>query len=852
MKRNARTAPFSAAIALALLAALAPAATHASAAPAAATLAAAAAPANPIVLENRHPGTADWKIPWSGKSVANDTSQQVKGYLSDTSVPRGESIGLHVKATAASTFTWHVFRLGWYGGAGGRLMLNGSASSSTQPTCPTDSETGEIACAWSRSATIQTGSDWTTGVYVVVLTSGAYQNYAFFSVRDGREGALLALSPVNTYQAYNNFPSDGLTGKSLYDYNSYGKLTVNGTPAAVKVSFDRPYATTGVNYVLRDELPFIRYAESRGFDLTYATDVDLHRTPGIAAGQRAIVSVGHSEYWSGTMYTAAENARDAGIGLAALGANNVYWQVRYENAANGTPNRVLVCYRIADLDPEPVLAQKSILFRDAGRPEQSLLGQMYAAPGGLVPASHPWVVTSASHWFYRGTGVANGDSIPLMVGDETDQRQPGYPLPDYTTFSVLAHSPTVDRYGDPAIAEATLYAAPSGAAVFDAGTLKYTRALGQSGYIDPRAQGMTTNLLARDSSFRSTVTTARLGGTDRYGTSALISAKTFAAGVPAVYLATGATYPDALAASAASRGQAPILLVHSDSIPSVVATELARLAPQEVRVVGGEGVVSTSVATQAGTLTGAPVVRIAGADRYATAVAISAASFAPGAPVAYVATGTNFPDALAAGAAGAQLGGPVLLARSTGLDSKTLAEVKRLAPKRIVVVGGADIVSTSVEATLDTIAPTVRRSGPDRYETSREVARDLHQAGAGPLVALATGADFPDALAAGPMVAHAAGTLVLVKASLDPAAAEEIVRNDPADLRYVGGSSVVTSAVVTASKKLFDSVDGVTAAPTVESAPPMAKSQVTPSSPSDEPVVKDNWRDQLPWLTPTP
>ncbi len=805
--------------------------------------------ANPIVVENRHPGTTDWQIPWAGKSVAGDTQQQVKGYMSATSVVQGESIGLHVKATAASTFTWHVFRLGWYGGAGGRLMRNGSAPSIAQPACPIDPVTGEIACDWSRSVTVDTTKDWTTGVYVVVLTSGAYQNYAFFSVRDGRQDALLAVSPVNTYQAYNNFPSDGVTGKSLYDFNSYGAPTVSGLTSAVKVSFDRPYASTGVNYVLRDEAPFIRYAEARGFDLTYATDVDLHRSPAIVAGQRGVLLVGHSEYWSGDMYRAVEDARDAGVGLAALGANSLYWQVRYESSEAGAANRVMVCYRVADIDPEPDLAQKSILFRDLGRPEQSVLGEMYAAPGGLVPGRHAWVVSAASHWFYRGTGLSNGGSIPSMVGDETDQRQSGFPLPDSTDYNVLAHSPTVDRYGDPAIAEATLYTAPSGAPVFDAGTLRYTRALGQSGYTYPTAQAMTTNLFARVSRFASTVTTARIAGSDRYETAARISADTFAPGVPAVYLATGSSYPDALAATSATRGEAPILLVQRDTIPSAVATELARLDPGEVRVVGGEGVVSATVAAQAGQLAGAGVVRLAGADRYSTAAAVSAASFASAAPVAYVATGANFPDALAAGSAGAQLGGPVLLARSSGLDASTLAELKRLAPARIVIAGGDDVVSTSIEATLRGIAPTVRRSGPDRYETSREIARDLHQAGAGPLVAVATGADFPDALAAGPMAAANGGSLVLVKSSLDPSAAEEIVRNDPSRLRYIGGADIVSSSVVAATKKLFDSVDGVKTATVTEAVPPLPSPTLSRrSTTTEEPLVEEDWREQLPWL----
>lgn len=822
-------------------------------APASAPLAAAVA-TNPITAENRHPGSTAWRIPWSGKTVADDTAQQVKGYASATSVLQGESIGLHVRATGASTFSYQVFRLGWYGGAGARLMQTGTAAASRQSPCPVDPETGEIACAWARSATVATTVAWTTGVYAVVLTSGSYQNYVFFTVRDDRKDALLALSPVNTYQAYNNFPADDRTGKSLYDYNSSGPATVSGSTSAVKVSFDRPYAMAGASYLFRDEAPFIRYAEARGFDLTYATDVDLHRAPGIAMDQHAVVLVSHSEYWSGEMYTAVEEARDAGVGLTSLGANNLYWQARYESSGDGTPNRVLVCYRRSSIDPEPNPARKTVQFRDAGRPEQALLGEMYGSPGGLVPGSHPWVVTAAGHWFYRGTGLGDGASIPLMVGNETDQRQAGYPLPDSDDLTVLARSATVDRYGDPAIAEATLYTARSGATVFDAGTLRYTRALGESRYVQPAAQAMTTNVLARDSGFSSTVTTARIGGANRYDTSARISAQSFAPGLAAVYLATGAGFPDALAATAATRGRAPILLVQRDSVPSVVAAELARLKPAEVRVVGGPAVVSDSVAAQAARTAGGRLVRIAGGDRYATAAMVSARSFASGAPVAYVATGSDFPDALAAGAAGAQLGGPVLLARPTGLDSATLAELKRLAPRRIVISGGTTVVSSGVAQTLAGIAPTVRRSGPDRYETSREVARDLHGAGAGALVALATGADFPDALSAGPLVAAQSGSLVLVKSALDPWAAEEIVRNDPARMRYIGGSGAISSAVVTGAASLFDSVDGVAAAPFTQPAPPVAPTapaapgtQDRRSATTDAPLVEEDWRDQLPW-----
>jgi putative cell wall-binding protein len=95
-----------------------------------------------------------------------------------------------------------------------------------------------------------------------------------------------------------------------------------------------------------------------------------------------------------------------------------------------------------------------------------------------------------------------------------------------------------------------------------------------------------------------------------------------------------------------------------------------------------------------------PVSRQAGADRFGTAAAISAATYAPGVPVAYVATGLDFPDALAAAAAAGQLGGPVLLVRPGSVPAATAAELARLRPARIVVVGGPSSVSAAVAETL--------------------------------------------------------------------------------------------------------------------------------------------------------
>lgn len=98
--------------------------------------------------------------------------------------------------------------------------------------------------------------------------------------------------------------------------------------------------------------------------------------------------------------------------------------------------------------------------------------------------------------------------------------------------------------------------------------------------------------------------------------------------VPVAYIATGLNFPDALAASAAAGGQrAPVLLVTQSSIPLETATELTRLSPDSIVVVGGTAVISTTVETALHAYTSGAVTRLAGANRYATAAAISSATF---------------------------------------------------------------------------------------------------------------------------------------------------------------------------------------------------------------------------------
>jgi putative cell wall-binding protein/peptidoglycan/xylan/chitin deacetylase (PgdA/CDA1 family) len=196
-----------------------------------------------------------------------------------------------------------------------------------------------------------------------------------------------------------------------------------------------------------------------------------------------------------------------------------------------------------------------------------------------------------------------------------------------------------------------------------------------------------------------TAPTTRIGGADRFEVSANVSKGVFLPNVPVVYVASGAVFPDALSGSAAAgKLGGPVLLVTKDAIPASVTTELNRLHPASIVVLGGRATIADSVKN---TLNGiAPTTRVAGADRYAVSAAVSAATFSPGVPVVYVASGAVFPDALSGSAAAIVKGGPVLLVTGTTIPDSVKAELNRLNPAKIVVLGGPNTVSDAVFASL--------------------------------------------------------------------------------------------------------------------------------------------------------
>lgn len=293
-------------------------------------------------------------------------------------------------------------------------------------------------------------------------------------------------------------------------------------------------------------------------------------------------------------------------------------------------------------------------------------------------------------------------------------------------------------------------------------------------------------------------TVQRLAGADRYETAIEISQYGFADGEPTtVYIATGEGYADALSAvPAAGADSAPLLLTPTNSLPANVRTELIRLDPSEIVVVGGTGVVSPAVVAALEALPFDPTVRrVAGADRYATSQAIARDAF-PTATTAYVATGLGFADALAAGPAASAAGGPVVLVPggNATVDAATLDLLDELGVSQVVIAGGTGVVSAGIATQLDVPYLVTRNAGADRYATA--VAINEYAFTVETRAFLATGEGFADALTGAAMAAAFGNPLYTSPTACLPAATlGSIVQLGTTTIVLLGGTGVLSLAV---------------------------------------------------------
>jgi putative cell wall-binding protein len=264
----------------------------------------------------------------------------------------------------------------------------------------------------------------------------------------------------------------------------------------------------------------------------------------------------------------------------------------------------------------------------------------------------------------------------------------------------------------------------------------------------------------------------RIDGADRYAVAVAISAQSHPAGADTVFIATGTNYPDALSAGPlAVAMNAPVLLTPPDHLGAVVANEIRRLDPSTIYIVGGPNSVSAETESEIGDAAHRAVIhRIGGADRYEVSRKI-AEYFAPAPGAAYVATGANYPDALSAGGPGGHSGVPIVLVDGSAPEIDAASSTllwSDLSVRNITIVGGPNSVSPGIESSLAGLPYTTvsRVGGADRYEASMNINLAAYQWS--DRIFLATGANFPDALAGSAWAGALGAPLIVVPGDCVP------------------------------------------------------------------------------------
>ena len=452
-------------------------------------------PTNGIVAENCLPGTpqATWDV-----SGAGDPS--IQGFATDISVNVGDTVSFKID-TPASAYHIDIYRLGYYGGNGARLVdtiPDTATVKQTQPDClfdPTDHRNLTDCGNWGVSASWAVPSTAVSGIYIARPSRddaghvGEASHIVFIVRDDASHSDILLQTSDTTWQAYNRYG-----GYSLYDG---GTGSLDGAHAHA-VSYNRPFTTRDApteDWLFNAEYPMLRFLEQNGYDVTYFTDMDTDRHGSELLNHKVFISSGHDEYWSAGQRANVEAARDAGVNLAFLSGNESYWKTRWEPSTDGssTPYRTLVSYKEGSAagsehyicqgnyqcDPDPVqwtglwregCADQNPGSTDGCKPENALSGQISwnGTVGTLsVPAEY------APLRFWRNTSVADLTTgsvtlAPDTLGYEWDPEQSAY-ASSYPAGRVLLSQ--TDAAG--LTHHMSLYRAPSGAIVFGAGTVQW-------------------------------------------------------------------------------------------------------------------------------------------------------------------------------------------------------------------------------------------------------------------------------------------------------------------------------------------------------------------------------------------
>jgi hypothetical protein len=519
-----------------------------------------ARPANKVIAENCKAGnpSTEWDINGPG-------DPSIVGFPTDISYNVGETARFKVR-TESAKYRLDIYRTGWYGGLGARLVASVRPTAplpQRQPECVIDWSIRLYDCGtWGVSAEWQIPADSVSGVYLARLVredgSTTWRNdnsrapgarpvaapHAYgasglgklrnplkepraslitFIVRDDASRAdVLMQTSDPTWTTYNTFDVG----------NAYGGNTVLGDAGgrqlrARKVSLNRPIAQGGsVNQYLNAEFALTRWLERNGYDTTYSTGVDSDRRGHLLTNHKLFISVGHDEYWSAGQRKNVEAARDAGVNLAFMSGNEVFWKIRYEDSIDGskTPHRTIVIYKETHSNQDELNRTQVLLkidpakdvwtgtWRDGAaanpegpQPENALTGTIFTVNANrqdplIIPAKY------AKLRLWRNTDVArlkDGERVITgngMLGHEWDEdldngfRPAGLIRLSETKMNGVSYPMDAGSVYDQGTAthSLTLYRARSGALVFGAGTVQYAWGL-DNFHSNPTSRGAQQN-----------------------------------------------------------------------------------------------------------------------------------------------------------------------------------------------------------------------------------------------------------------------------------------------------------------------------------------------------------------------
>ncbi len=467
-----------------------------------------------IRQENSRPG-ADFQLTRvmldSSKGYRSPT---IEGYCSRQSVKAGETLDLFVSTRPAARFTIDLFRMGYYGGAGARLMTQLGPFTGQEQPVPEIGEQRLRECQWQACTSLTIPADWPSGVYLGRLTTVPisadqpyWQSYLIFIVTDDRPADVLFQCSDNTWQAYNRWP----VNESLYTDPRAAHAP------GVSVSFDRPYGlypqtsivnqplSIGTGEFLLWEYPLCYWLEKEGYDVTYCANVD-NLDPANLKRCKSLISIGHDEYWDVRQYHNVKQAIDEGLSILWLSANDVYMVTPFSANAAGADNRRLTretCFGEFREEEKEAYAKVLGPFEKPGPDERDIIGARTVVP---FNGGGDWTCTAADHWLFAGTGMKKGDSIPGLVGWEFhgDPDTTRANLEIIAAGNVWAGGTRLGHYA------ATLFEGPKGNLIFNASTIFWSQGLSSPpGHLlpwshgsrphgpDPRVQRITQNALTR-------------------------------------------------------------------------------------------------------------------------------------------------------------------------------------------------------------------------------------------------------------------------------------------------------------------------------------------------------------------